>query len=476
MGHQCALKFRTAGWQVVATHCSLPTPTTVKYDCTKPESLNNFDVESFNPQLIIHCAADVNAERCERNPEKSHLINVQAVKHIAVLAKKLSAGLVYVSSDYVFDGSSGPYCEDDTPCPINVYGKHKLEAENYLLGTNLASTLKVLVLRVTNVYGEDAGRNINFVSRITSVAKNTIGCTTTDPTMLRLPADQYATPIDAADIATITEMLVLDGKSGLYHLASPEYLSRVQLARKVLHQAVGNNVEILPMKTTEMGQAAPRPLKGGLLTSRFQNEYPGFVFRQLPKMRASTTIAALAAAAVATTTNAFAPTAAVVRTPLSSAQSSSQLYAKGFGTPPPEPRGKSDGQVDREGKASKYDEIAATGGQEYRIFVRQFGSDDESWLPVGSIAVPRGAQVADAVFANTGGLETGIVRTYPNLKGMELEFEYGYNLKIYPDDPVQVAVKGGGTPDDFSFGGWMSNLLSPVDASGVPPPPMPKEE
>lgn len=62
------------------------------------------------------------------------------------------------------------------------------------------------------------------------------------------------------------------------------------------------------------------------------------------------------------------------------------------------------------------------------------------------------------------------------MKGSEMEFEYGYNLKIYPDDPVQVAMKGkGGKSDGPSIGNWISNLLSPVDASDVPPPPIPEE-
>ena len=135
-------------------------------------------------------------------------------------------------------------------------------------------------------------------------------------------------------------------------------------------------------------------------------------------MKATTKIAALAitVAMTASKINAFAPSISITTT--SSSSSSTELpLAKGFGTPPPEPRQKSDGEVDREQKASKYDDIAATGGQEYRIFVRQFGSDDKSWLPVGSIAVPRGSQVSDAVFANTEGLSTSIVRAYPNLKG-----------------------------------------------------------
>jgi hypothetical protein len=148
-------------------------------------------------------------------------------------------------------------------------------------------------------------------------------------------------------------------------------------------------------------------------------------------MKSSTKFTTLAVVAIASTTaHAFVsgPSSAVAintssninscyLSTSSSSSSSTQLYAKGFGAPPPEPKQKSAGQIDREQKASNYDDIAATGGQEYRIFVRQFGSDDKSWLPVGSIAVPRGAQVSDAVFANEEGLRTAIVRTYNKLKG-----------------------------------------------------------
>jgi hypothetical protein len=122
-------------------------------------------------------------------------------------------------------------------------------------------------------------------------------------------------------------------------------------------------------------------------------------------------------------------------------------------------------------QSSKYDEIASSGGQQYNVYVRQFGSDDTSWLPCGSIAVPRGAQVSDAVFANEEGLKSAIVRTYPKLKGFEGEFEFGFNLKIYPDDPIDVAVKGSTGSKKEGFGNWISTLLSPIDTSGVQIPP-----
>lgn len=102
--------------------------------------------------------------------------------------------------------------------------------------------------------------------------------------------------------------------------------------------------------------------------------------------------------------------------------------------------------------------------------MRQFGSDDQSWLPCGSIAVPRNAQVSDALFANEANLKTSITRSYQRLKGFEEEFEFGFNLKVYPDDPIDVCVKGTPKQSGLSIGNWISTLLSPIDASKAKPP------
>merc|ERR1712127_203778 len=146
--------------------------------------------------------------------------------------------------------------------------------------------------------------------------------------------------------------------------------------------------------------------------------------------------------------------------------SSTSLMAKGFGKSDEVKQEKSAGQKERERASSKYDDIAKSGGQEYSIFVRQFGSADDSWLPCGSIAVARGDQVSNAIFSNEEALKAAVIRTMPKLKGYEAEFEYGYNLKIYPDEPVEVAVKNLGSSGP-SVGNWISNLLSPIDASDV---------
>jgi hypothetical protein len=180
--------------------------------------------------------------------------------------------------------------------------------------------------------------------------------------------------------------------------------------------------------------------------------------------------------------SAFAPTTAFARTAVSSFTASTTSFTslnaqKGFSSEKEETKKpvKSQGQTKRDNESTKYDEIAGKGGNEYRIFVRQFGSDDTGWLPCGAIAVPRDAQVSDAIYANVEALKVAIVRTFPKLKGCEDEFEYGFNLKVYPDDPIDVAVKTTKVPG-LSIGNWISTLLSPVDASKTPPPPPPKSD
>ncbi len=149
--------------------------------------------------------------------------------------------------------------------------------------------------------------------------------------------------------------------------------------------------------------------------------------------------------------------------------SKTSLFAKGFGASPPTPRPKSAGQERRESEASRYDDISSSGGQEYNIFCREFGSSETSWLPCGSIAVPRGEQVAKAIYSNEDGVKAGVLRLFPMFKGKEDEIEFGFNLKVYPDDPIEMAVKPGGEMKGGlgGIGKWIGEVLNPVDTSGV---------
>lgn len=264
---------------VVGTHFSYSTPDTVAFDTLNPEKKENFDIFNFHPDWIIHCGALSWVDYCEEHPEESYEKTVVSTKNTLAIAARLNIPFLYISTDYVFDGQSGPYREDHPTHPISVYARHKLEAEQLVLSANP----KNIALRVTNVYGDEI-RMKNFIARLlTSLKKG-------EHQTLSLPQDQYATPVNAMDVAKAALLLMKDKKSGVYHIASTDYLNRVQLAQKVLAYFPGHHVSIVPKTTDEINPPAPRPLFGGLITHKFLSEYPDFQFTNVDDYLKSKTL------------------------------------------------------------------------------------------------------------------------------------------------------------------------------------------
>lgn len=252
---------------VAGTYFSFPQPNTHKYDTLNPSDPENFDVHGFKPDVIVHTGALTWVDYCEEHPEESYEKTVQSTKNLAALANETGARLVYISTDYVFDGKSGPYSEDAEINPLSVYAEHKLEAERLVL----AEVPNALAIRITNVYGDEA-RNKNFIARLVDQFQE--GKTLE----LRLPYDQYATPANAWDIARALALLIADNKTGVYHIAGTDWVSRVQLAQRVLKYFPDNASTIEGISTEELAPPANRPLLGGLVAAKFLAEYPGFEF------------------------------------------------------------------------------------------------------------------------------------------------------------------------------------------------------
>ncbi|UTW60798.1 SDR family oxidoreductase [bacterium SCSIO 12741] len=264
VGGNCYTYFTEKGWEVVGSHFSYPTDYTVPFDTLNPDSSENFDLATWKPDYILHCGALTWVDYCEQNPEESYEKTVQSTLNLIELSERLGARLVFISTDYVFDGENGPYSEEDTLNPLSVYGKHKLEAEQKAL-----ENPNSLAIRITNVYGKEL-RNKNFVMRLIDNIKKG------EPMELNLPADQYATPANAADIARALYLLIRDGKNGVYHIGSTDYLNRVQLAERILRYYPAPHVSIIPKTTPELNPPAARPLRGGLRSEKFLSEYPDF--------------------------------------------------------------------------------------------------------------------------------------------------------------------------------------------------------
>lgn len=270
VGSNCMQHFAEQGWEVKGSYFSYATEGTVFYNTLEPNLAENFDIIGWQPDVVVHCGALTHVDYCETNVEESYNKTVQSTINIIALAKQCNARLVYISTDYVFDGKDGPYTEDAPINPLSVYARHKLEAEQLAL----AKVANTLVLRVTNIYGREA-RGKNFVSRIVQQCKEGQKLT------LKLPYDQFASPTNAMDIARAMHLLLRDKKTGIYHIGGTDYMNRVALALRVLQYFPDAQYDLIPLSTAELNQPAARPLLGGFVTAKFSKEYPDFLFSNI---------------------------------------------------------------------------------------------------------------------------------------------------------------------------------------------------
>ena len=253
--------------KVIGTYFTYQTEGTVFFDTLNPKNADNFDIHKFNPDVIVHTGALTWVDYCEEHQQESFQKTVVSTKNVIQLCQELDARMVFISTDYIFGGKKGPYLEDTRTQPLSIYGKHKLEAE-LLVRSEINDHL---ILRITNVYGDEE-RNKNFIARLLVEFKEG------KKLELGLPYDQYSTPINAWDIGRAMYLLLKDHKQGIYHIASTDYLNRVQLAQRVLKYFPENDSKIIPLKTEDIDPPAERPLMGGLKAYKFLAEYPDFVF------------------------------------------------------------------------------------------------------------------------------------------------------------------------------------------------------
>ena len=198
---------------------------------------------------VICAAGATDVERCEADHAWA-----AAANHTGPLALALATAhlpFVFYSTDYVFDGCSGPYSEDDEPHPLSVYGSSKLAGEQAILDAHT----RALVLRTTTVYGPDPQRK-NFLYTLRRLL--------TEGKTMRVPSDQLANPTYNADLAAATLALLDGGHTGLFHVAGPEFLARTEFAFQACRLLTLDPAQIQPVTTAELAQRAARPLLGGL--------------------------------------------------------------------------------------------------------------------------------------------------------------------------------------------------------------------
>lgn len=238
------------GADAIGTYCNHPAPGLRHLDMRDAAAVAAL-VSEVRPELIIHPAAQPHVDWCEDHVQESYDVNVTGSRNVAAAARAARARYIFFSTDYVFNGTSGPYREDASPDPLNVYGRHKLEAERII-----AELLDDhLIVRVCGVYGvERQGKN--FVMAL--LAKGRGG------EEMNVPSDQWGTPTYGDNLTVAVDELARSNRRGVYHVVGPEYLDRITFARLAC-EVFGLNPSFLRARTTaELGQRAPRPLRGGL--------------------------------------------------------------------------------------------------------------------------------------------------------------------------------------------------------------------
>ena len=214
-------------------------------------------VHAFAPDFLIHTAAYTDVDGAEAHPELAEAVNVQGTRNLVRAVRGTHTTLVYISSDYVFDGTKGsPYVESDPTGPLGVYARTKLEGELAVL-----EWARGICVRSAWLFS-DTGHN--FVKTILRVGRE--NAAKGEP--LRVVDDQVGSPTYAAHLAAaLADLLAGGAGAGIYHLAGGGYCSWNELAREVVALA-GIEIDVLPITTAEAGRPAPRPAFSALATER----------------------------------------------------------------------------------------------------------------------------------------------------------------------------------------------------------------
>lgn len=209
----------------------------------EPEILRT--TKKIRPGVVIHAAAYTDVDGCETNPDRAFHVNGEGTRHVARACREIGAKLVYISTDYVFDGEgSRPYREQDPVNPLSVYGKSKLEGERHVQRLLEEFT----IVRTEWLFGK-GGKN--FVTTVLSQAR--------EKTPLHIVQDHIGSPTYAVDLSTAIFRLVAKGCRGIFHITNSASCSWYSFAREIIRLAEIPDVEITPVDWAFLKRPAPRP-------------------------------------------------------------------------------------------------------------------------------------------------------------------------------------------------------------------------
>jgi dTDP-4-dehydrorhamnose reductase len=200
-------------------------------------------VKDENPDFLIHAAAFTDVDQCEYEPEKAYLVNGIGTRNVAMLCEDIKCPVLYISSDYVFDGSKGsPYDEWDSTNPINIYGLSKLMGEQYVT----SCTNRFYIIRTSWLFGENGKNFVDTIIKMLSERES-----------IEVVNDQFGCPTYTIDLAKKLREIIGKGY-GFYHVTNTENCSWYEFAMMIAAKK-GLKKQIIPVTHEKVKRPARRP-------------------------------------------------------------------------------------------------------------------------------------------------------------------------------------------------------------------------
>jgi len=221
-------------------------------------------IHEESPDCIIHTAAMTNVDACETQQEACRLANTEAVRYLveaveAHTAKRIH--LIHISTDFIFDGASGPYREEDLPHPISFYGHSKCDAEEIVR----KSSIDWVILRTIIVYGitDNMSRSNIVLWAREALSKGQ---------EIKVVDDQFRSPTLAEDLAQGCILAAQKRATGIYHVSGKDTMSILELVYQVADYFQLPKHLVIPIKSDSLGQAAKRPPRTGFIIDKAVKE------------------------------------------------------------------------------------------------------------------------------------------------------------------------------------------------------------
>ena len=215
--------------------------------------------KELNPTIVVHAASLTNVDKCETNKTLAWKINVEGTSHIAIATKRNYAFLVYISTDYIFNGEVGQYTETDSPDPINYYGLTKLRAEDVIKDI----MDDYCIARTSVIYGSTpAADKVNFALWLLDRLRRN--------EQAKVVTDQWNSPTLNTNLAAMTLEIIERKLTGTFNLSGATRISRYDFSRKLAQTFNLDESLIIPRTSAELSWVAKRPRDSSLNISKAQ--------------------------------------------------------------------------------------------------------------------------------------------------------------------------------------------------------------